>query len=75
MNSSSDEEESKGEQTTSGRWEAAVPPSPRVERVVTGLMLEAGAEPPVVGSKAEAPVGAAEAPPSPRGSVSEASPS
>jgi hypothetical protein len=65
VNSSSDEEESEGERTTSDRWEAMAPPSPGVEGVIAELTLEAGAEPPVIGSLSEALAGIGEAPPEP----------
>jgi hypothetical protein len=79
-NSSLDEEESDGEQTTSDRWEPT-PPSPQGEGATVESTLEEGAELPVTGSSVEvsagtveAPIGAVEAPPSLQGKGSEASP-
>jgi hypothetical protein len=60
VNSSSDEEESEGEQTTSDRWEPAVPPSPRAEGAAVESTLEIGAKPPIAGSS-EVPAGTSEA--------------
>jgi hypothetical protein len=59
---SSNKEESEREQTTSDRWEPAVPPSRTAKGAAVESTLETGAEPPIAGSSAEVPVGASEAP-------------
>jgi hypothetical protein len=50
VNSSSNEDESKGERITYDRWEPAVPLSPRAEGAAPESTLEMGAEPPIAGS-------------------------